>query len=96
VILKPPHFDLKLFDREILHLNKWAKLLSNYPENVLPVLVLMLCFLGLYLLLGAFLITKFQVDYVTSPPTPPACDPPDALLRMAPRSNIKGSPSLCT
>jgi hypothetical protein len=72
------------------------KFLSKFREDLLPVSLLMLFFLGLYLLLAAFLITTFQGDYVTSSATPPACDPPNALLRRTPGSKMTAPQSLCT
>lgn len=96
VIQKRSHFDLELFVLGDTHLIKLPQFFSSYKRTAYPVSVLMIFFLGLYLMLAAFLITRFQVDYVTSPATPPACDPPDALVRMAPRSNVKDPLSLCT
>lgn len=78
------------------HLIKMPKFLSNCREDVLPVSVLMLFFLGLYLLLAAFLITTFHGDYVTSSATPSACGPPNAFLRRTPRSKLAAPQSLCT
>ncbi len=78
------------------HLIKMREFLSKFREDLLPVSLLMLFFLGLYLLLAAFLITTFQGDSVTSSATPPACDPPNALLRRTPRSKVTAPQSLCT
>ena len=72
---------------------KMRKFLSKSREDLLAVSVLMLFFLGLYLLLAAFLIATFQRDYVTSSATPSACDPPDSLLRATPSVAPQ---SLCT
>jgi hypothetical protein len=72
------------------------RFLPECSEDLFPVSVLILFFLGLYLLLAAFLITAFQGDYVTSSATPSACDPPDAFLRGTPRSNPAAQESLCT
>jgi len=52
--------------------------------------------MGVYLLLAAFLITTFEGDYVTTSASPPACDPPNALLRRTPRSKVPAPQSLCT
>jgi hypothetical protein len=60
------------------------KFLPKLREDLLAMSVLTLFFLGLYLLLAAFLITTFQGEYVTSSATPSACDPPDAFLRRTP------------
>jgi hypothetical protein len=72
------------------------KSLSDCRQDVLPVSVLMLFFLGLYLLLAAFLITAFHEDYVTSSATPSACDPPEAFFRRTPGSKLAAPQSLCT
>jgi hypothetical protein len=75
---------------------RMPRFLSKCREDLFPVSVLMLFFLGLYLLLAAFLITAFQGDYATTSATPSACDPPDAFLRRTPRSIPASQESLCT
>jgi hypothetical protein len=72
------------------------KFLSSFREDLSPVSLLMVFFLGLYLLLAALLITRLQDDYLTGSGSPAACDPPDALLRGTPRSKLSVSQSLCT
>jgi hypothetical protein len=77
-------------------MGKLQKFWLNYREDALLVSVLTLLFLVLYLLVAAYLINTFKVDHLTSPATPPACDPPNARLRIAQRSKTNGPLSLCT
>lgn len=73
-----------------------SKFLSKFREDLSPVSVLMVFFLGLYLLLAAVLVTMLQSDYITGSASPSACDLPDALLRGTPRSKLPVPQSLCT
>lgn len=72
------------------------KFLSKFREDLSPVSVLMVFFLGLYLLLAALLITRLRGDDLTASAIPSACDPPDPLLRGTARSKLPVQRSLCT